>query len=64
MKTTEQWQAIYPDATDDQVMDGCDNALTLMQDKYGYEVVTDKFLMANEKEFNELVEASIESYFE
>lgn len=62
MKTTAQWQEIFPGTTECEVMDACDNALTLMQDKYGYEAVTDKFLIANEKEFNELVEASIESY--
>lgn len=62
MKTEAQLITEYK-ATENQVYFAFENALMSLQDKYGYETVTDAFLNAheNDKEYSELVESSLEA---
>lgn len=61
MKTEAQLMTEYK-ATENQVYFAFENALILLQDKYGFNTVTIEFLNSpeNDAEYSELVEASLE----
>lgn len=63
MKTEAQLMQAY-NANDFQLMAAFENAMMLLQDKYGFETVTREFLEnahENDAEYADWVEASLES---